>query len=52
MIDDTREEKPCTDKNRIACWHFFIAKESQVKKINLFLSIINKGDYTFPNRLK
>lgn len=34
IIDDTIEEKPCTDENEIVCWHFSHSKDCSIKGIN------------------
>ena len=35
IVDDTIEEKPYTDENKIVCWHFDHSKGRSLKGINL-----------------
>jgi len=40
IIDDTIEEKPYTDENKIVSWHYAHAKGKQVKGINLLSCLV------------
>jgi hypothetical protein len=48
IIDDTIEEKPYTDENKIVSWHYSHSKGSQVKGINLLSCLIRYGDKAVP----
>jgi len=44
IVDDTIEEKPSTDENEIASWHYDHSKGSTVKGINIISTLYyNKG---------
>ena len=48
ILDDTIEEKPCTDENEIICWHHCHTKGRHVKGINILSCLVRYGDVTFP----
>jgi len=48
IIDDTIEEKPCTDENDIVNWHFSHTRGRCVKGVNILSCIIRYGDIAVP----
>jgi hypothetical protein len=48
VIDDSIEEKPYTDENKIVCWHYSHAKGRQVKGINLISCLVHYEDIALP----
>lgn len=48
IIDDTIEEKPYTDENKIVCWHYAHSKNCQVKGINILSCLVGYGDLALP----
>lgn len=50
IIDDTIEEKPYTDENKIVSWHYSHSKNCQIKGINILSCLIGYGDLALPIR--
>jgi hypothetical protein len=48
IIDDTIEEKPYTDENKIVCWHYSHSKGRCVKGVNLLSCLARYGDVALP----
>lgn len=48
ILDDTIEEKTCTDENEIICWHYSHTKSRCIKGVNLLSCLVRYGDISLP----
>ena len=48
IIDDTIEEKPCTDESEFICWHYDHSQGRTVKGVNLLSTLYQVGSISIP----
>jgi len=48
IVDDTIQEKPYTNENKIVCWHYDHSKGRSLKGINLLSLVANYDGVAFP----
>lgn len=48
ILDDSNEEKPCTDENDLICWHWDHSQERHVKGINFFTAFYATETVSLP----